>query len=98
MRKNLLFGLLILFVPFFSLFECSKRIPKQKEKKGFKEINKIKKSHNTRNTSKNLRRAEEGRFNTSFVPLNIFLDLLILIIHFLMKLLGKKQSIISSKQ
>lgn len=75
MRKNLLFGLLILFVLFFNLFECSKRIPKQKEKKGFKEINKKKKSHNTRNTSKNLRRAEEGRFNTSFVPLNIFLDL-----------------------
>ena len=88
MRKTYLFGLLITSILFFSFIECNKKIPKWKEKKSYnkRKINNLKRKSDKRNLHGYLRKNQEipedenekikkERYNATFVPLNIFLDL-----------------------
>ena len=83
MKKIHFFGLLIICMFFLVFIDCSKKMPNWKNKNRYnkKQLNIKKRNNMNKIAYKYMRRIEEeeeveGRYNTSFVPLNIFIDLI----------------------
>ena len=86
MRKNCVLGLTIIYILFFNFIECNEKEKKLNQKRGhnrhnIKQINSMERNNRKRKAHNQLRKNQEDeeekteRLNTSFVPLNICLDL-----------------------
>ena len=82
--KNNFFEILIICILFFCFIDCSKKVLNRKDRNNENKIDTNRKYKINKTKHKYIRRNEEneeeeekGRYNTSFVPLKIFIDLII---------------------